>query len=72
MEHPSSFMLDDHHTFEKGKNHLVCGNTFLMLNRTRFQNDFIFHGDMSTHYGLFPCDLEKNNPSEEDSINSCC
>ena len=29
MEH--SYMLDDHHLFEKGKLSLVCGNTAAML-----------------------------------------
>jgi len=48
------FQLDDHHSFEKGKLTLVCGNTFLMLNKTRFSAHFEFIGDFSKHFGIFP------------------
>lgn len=48
-----SFKLDDHHIFKKGKLELVCGNTFLMLNKTRFSEYFEFFGDFNTHYGIF-------------------
>jgi ubiquinone/menaquinone biosynthesis C-methylase UbiE len=48
-----SFDLDDHHNFPKGKLMTVCGNTYKMLNETRFASDFEFYGDWSTHYGIF-------------------
>jgi hypothetical protein len=48
-------MLDDHHTFEKGKPSLVCGNTAAMLEETRFGKHFDIRGDRSVHYGVFDC-----------------
>ena len=50
---PSSFDLDHHHNFQKGKIESVCGNTYLMLKETRFANDFTFYGNFDTHYGIF-------------------
>lgn len=47
------FMLDDHHLFLKGKIMSVCGNTYRMLNDTRFKDAFEFYGDWTTHYGIF-------------------
>jgi hypothetical protein len=31
----------------------VCGNTWRMLQHTRFENHFEFIGDFSHHFGLF-------------------
>lgn len=54
IEHsPHAFDLDDHHHFPKGKIITVCGNTYKMLKETRFEQHFDFHGDFSTHYGIF-------------------
>jgi ubiquinone/menaquinone biosynthesis C-methylase UbiE len=50
---PTSFDLDDHHRFQKGKIESVCGNTYMMLNKTRFAEHFDFFGDFDTHYGIF-------------------
>jgi len=50
---PSSFDLDDHHNFPKGKMITVCGNTYKMLNETRFAKHFEFFGNWDTHYGIF-------------------
>lgn len=50
---PTSFNLDDHHYFQKGKIESVCGNTYMMLKETRFDKHFEFFGDFSTHYGIF-------------------
>jgi len=50
---PNSFDLDDHHNFPKGKIESVCGNTYMMLNTTRFARHFDFFGDFDTHYGIF-------------------
>jgi len=50
---PNMFNLDGHHCFHTNKISLVCGNTFLMLQRTRFANHFTFLGDFSHHFGIF-------------------
>lgn len=50
---PHVFALDAGHHIEAGKVFPVCGNTFKMLQDTRFAPHFDFIGDFSTHYGLF-------------------
>jgi len=52
-EHPHRMTFDKHHVIETGRNFAVCGNTWLMLNRTRFRPHFEFIGDFNRHYGLF-------------------
>ena len=47
------FVLDKHHAIEKGKVFPVCGNTWKMLQDTRFAPHFEFIGDFSRHYGIF-------------------
>ena len=49
----SSYNLDDHHNFPKGKMEAVCGNTYKMLNESRFAEHFEFFGTWDTHYGIF-------------------
>jgi len=49
----SAFTLDGHHFIEKGRILPVCGNTYRMLNESRFARYFDFIGDWSTHYGIF-------------------
>jgi len=49
----SGWSLDDHHYMETGKVFPVCGNTFNMLKKTRFEAHFEFIGDFSKHYGIF-------------------
>lgn len=49
----SSFDLDDHHNFPKNKIIPVCGNTYLMLQATRFKSHFDFYGNWNIHYGIF-------------------
>ncbi len=49
----AAFDLDDHHHFSKGKIMTVCGNTYMMLNDTRFKDHFEFYGTWDTHYGIF-------------------
>lgn len=51
--HEFEFELDGHHLIEKGKVFLVCGNTYRMLNETRFKDHFEFIGNWDTHYGIF-------------------
>ncbi|MCA0045286.1 methyltransferase domain-containing protein [Celeribacter litoreus] len=50
---PHRFELDAGHVIETGKVFPVCGNTFKMLQDTRFAPHFDFIGDFSTHYGIF-------------------
>lgn len=50
---PKRFDLDKHHPIETGKVFPVCGNTWQMLNNTRFREHFEFIGDGKTHYGIF-------------------
>jgi arsenite methyltransferase len=50
---PESFALDKHHHIEKGKVFPVCGNTYRMLNETRFKSHFEFIGCWDTHFGIF-------------------
>jgi len=52
-DHPAVFALDKHHVFEKGRVVPVCGNTWRMLEATRFKGHFEFIGDADTHYGIF-------------------
>ncbi len=69
---PHSFMLDDHHTFEKGKPSLVCGNTAAMLEETRFGKHFDIRGDRSVHYGVFDCGESMSTGSSETPPAPCC
>ncbi|MEO8599159.1 MAG: methyltransferase domain-containing protein [bacterium] len=47
------FVLDKHHDIETGRVFPVCGNTWRMLQDTRFAPHFEFIGDFSRHFGLF-------------------
>ena len=74
-EAPHAFMLDDHHVFEKGRIEKVCGNSYLMLNATRFKTHFEFFGNFDTHYGIFEgcggaAPFNENN--QEGGAESCC
>lgn len=77
IEHAEqAFMLDKHHFIEKGKVFPVCGNTWRMLNETRFKPYFEFIGDWSTHYGIFEgcgtsLPFDQDLPSES-SGGGCC
>jgi ubiquinone/menaquinone biosynthesis C-methylase UbiE len=70
-----SFKLDEHHVFPKGKILPVCGNTYNMLQKTRFKNYFDFYGTWDTHYGIFE-GCGGNIPFTSDTSNregaSCC
>jgi len=70
-EEPFCFRLDDHHSLEKGRPMLVCGNTAAMLSETRFGKHFRVEGDRSVHFGLFDC-----SPAAESgdgcATGSCC
>ena len=52
-EHPDKFGLDKHHDMETGRVFPVCGNTWRMLQDTRFVAHFEFIGNFDRHYGIF-------------------
>lgn len=77
--HPCFFSLDKHHVIEKGKVFAVCGNTWKMLQDTRFAAHFDFIGDFQTHYGLFegcgdalPFDRQQEVALQETAPTACC
>jgi len=51
--HADKFVLDEHHVIETGKVFPVCGNTYRMLNETRFAEHFEFIGTWDNHFGIF-------------------
>lgn len=69
-ETPHRFILDDHHTFQKGKPMLVCGNSAAMVQDNRFSEHFRVDGDRSVHYGAFDC--ERASASAGENHGSCC
>jgi len=74
-EQPHRFTLDDHHVFETGRPHPVCGNTAAMLHRTRYAPHFKIIGDTSVHYGLFDCGPKSavtRSEKGDASGGSCC
>ncbi len=76
-ECPNTFTLDKHHEIEAGKVFPVCGNTYRMLNESRFAAHFEFIGNWDRHYGLFgDCGGETpfDGPVEGDAATSgsCC
>ena len=68
------FELDGHHAIERGRLFPVCGNTWKMLADTRFAEHFEFHGDFSTHYGVFAgCGTDSPFSSGGNTaVASCC
>lgn len=72
---PDFFVLDDHHKIETGRMFLVCGNTYRMLNETRFAEHFEFFGNWNTHYGLFQdcgTDPRLSEAPETRIADTCC
>lgn len=69
------FALDKHHDIQAGKIFPVCGNTWRMLQDTRFREHFEFIGDFSRHYGLFEGCGSSMPFDREASVNAagaCC
>ena len=70
------FVLDDHHAIEKGCQYPVCGNTYRMLNESRFRDYFEFYGGWDTHFGIFKdCGTVMPfsvNASTTDEAGACC
>jgi ubiquinone/menaquinone biosynthesis C-methylase UbiE len=71
--HATSFDLDEHHHFEKGKIESVCGNSYQMLHDTRYKEHFDFYGTWDTHYGVFEgCGGAMPFDNEEGGEEGCC
>ncbi len=69
----AAYDLDDHHHFPKGKIITVCGNTYMMLNDTRFKDHFEFYGTWDTHYGIFEgCGGAMPFSLEDGTTADCC
>lgn len=69
----AAFVLDGHHRFEAGQIMTVCGNTSLMLQKSRFGRHFDFFGDMTRHFGIFPgCGTNIPFATEAKNDGACC
>ncbi|NNE14427.1 MAG: methyltransferase domain-containing protein [Saprospiraceae bacterium] len=71
----NAYKLDDHHIFPTGKMMPVCGNTYMMLADTRFNDHFEFYGTWDTHYGIFEgCGgkMPFTSSNQGDVSESCC
>ena len=55
-DQPEHFVLDKYNVFETGKTRSVCGNTCLMLEKSRLKQFFAFNGDTLKHAGVFASD----------------
>lgn len=73
-ESPHKFILDNSHIFEKGRPERVCGNTALMLSKTRFKDYFKIIGSFDTHFGLFKGCSQMAAIEDEESVSKfyCC
>ncbi len=67
------FMLDKHHIIETGKPFPVCGNSYRMLNETRFKNHFEFFGNFENHTGIFKgCGTDLPFANDKKISGGCC
>jgi SAM-dependent methyltransferase len=77
VEHSSqAFLLDKHHLIPAGKVFPVCGNTYRMLNESRFSEHFEFIGSWDQHFGIFAgcgsvIPFDQENPAKPDG-SGCC
>lgn len=74
-DHTHRFDLDGHHAIETGRIFPVCGNSFRMLQETRFAPHFTFIGDFTRHYGLFPgcgTTVPFNQAADTANDGACC
>ena len=78
--HADRFVLDTHHSIEKGRVFPVCRNTFRMLGESRFAEYFEFIGNGENHFGIFPdcgelmpfSSVQSNSASTKTDSSSCC
>lgn len=74
-DHSSRFVLDKHHHIEASRVFPVCGNTWRMLQDTRFHQHFEFIGNFDQHFGLFEgCgnSIPFDNKTEGAETCACC
>lgn len=69
--HPTEFVLDQKHVIKKDEPFKVCGNSYLMLQQTRFQEHFQFQGTFDQHLGLFK-DCYESQTEDFITKSSCC
>jgi ubiquinone/menaquinone biosynthesis C-methylase UbiE len=73
LESPFKFELDSGHVFYKNKPERICGNTALMLSKTRFKKYFEVVGSFDEHFGEFQTCSNADQDSKQDSGGlSCC
>ncbi len=66
-------MLDKHHGIHTGKVFPVCGNTWRMLEQTRFKEHFEFIGNWDIHFGIFEgCGMDLPYATEDGVGGACC
>lgn len=71
-EFPFKFPLDNAHILEKDKPERVCGNTALILSKTRLKKYFKIIGTFKKHFGIF-ADCGKPDDAIDTTNNiSCC
>ena len=68
-ESPFRFELDSSHVFEKNLSVKVCGNTALMLSKTRFRDYFRITGSFDEHFGEFK---DCGSPAKEKEDTGSC
>lgn len=72
-EAPFVLQLDAEHTFEKDKPERVCGNTALMLSKTRFAPFVEVIGTFSQHFGSFDrCGTGRSQRTEAKQNTNAC
>ena len=72
-ESPFTLRLDDGHVFERNKPVRVCGNTALMLSKTRLRDFFHVTGSFDEHFGLFKdCGTAAGEPPKADPGGGPC
>lgn len=68
-----AFVLDKHHTFEVGRIAPVCGNTWRMLQESRFGWHFEYFGDFGRHLGIFRgCGTDLPFSASTGGAAACC
>ncbi|MCP4128076.1 MAG: methyltransferase domain-containing protein [Gammaproteobacteria bacterium] len=71
-----TFILDQHYIIEKGRQFPVCGNSYRMLNESRFHEFFEYYGSWDTHIGIFKgCGNAvpfKSDENADEDTGACC
>lgn len=68
-----AFVLDKHHGFEVGRIAPVCGNTWRMLQESRFGWHFEYFGDFDRHLGIFKgCGTDLPFSALTNNSAACC